>query len=123
MRVLVCLAITLVCTACSTASDTDPAAQFNPLAERYVKLALALGEHDEHYVDAYFGPAEWREQAGEQGQSLEDIKAAATSLAAEIRAIEVSSDDYLLLLRQDYLGSHLESLATVASIRNGETIS
>ena len=123
MRVLFYLAITLLCTACSTAPEPDPAAQFNPLAERYVRLALALGEHDADYVDAYTGPDEWREQAGEQAQSLEDIAAAATSLAAQVRAIEVSSEDYLILLRQDYLGSHLESLATVASMRNGETLS
>ena len=122
MRALICLAVALTCTACSTAPEADSAAQFNPLAERYVKLALALGEHDEDYVDAYFGPAEWREQAGEEGQPLEEIAAAATSLAAEVRAIQVSSEDYLLLLRQDYLGSHLESLATVASMRNGETL-
>ncbi len=123
MRALVCLAIALVCTACSTAPDTDPADEFNPLADRYVKLALALGEHDENYVDAYFGPAEWREQAAENGQSLEGIAAAATSLAAEVRAIQVSSEDYLLLLRQDFIASNLESLATVASMRNGETLS
>ena len=32
----------------------------NALAERYVKLVLALGQHDADYVDAYYGPPEWR---------------------------------------------------------------
>ena len=32
----------------------------NALAERYVKLVLALGQHDPDYVDAYYGPPEWR---------------------------------------------------------------
>ena len=123
MRVPVCLTIALLSTACSEAPDTDPADEFNPLAERYVKLALALGEHDDDYVDAYFGPAEWREQAENDAQSLQDISAAAAGVAAEVRAIEVASDNYLLLLRQDYIASHLESLATVASMRNGETLS
>ncbi len=123
MRVFAGLAITLFCTACSTSPDIDPATQFNPLAEQYVKLALALGEHDEDYVDAYFGPAEWLEQATESGQSLQDIAAAASSLAVEVRSIQLSSEVYLLQLRQDYIASHLESLATVASIRNGETLS
>ena len=27
-----------------------------PLAERYIKLVLALGQHDPDYVDAYYGP-------------------------------------------------------------------
>ena len=30
------------------------------IAESYVRLALAVGEHDPLYVDAYYGPAEWR---------------------------------------------------------------
>ena len=34
------------------------------VAESFVKLALALGLHDQDYVDAYFGPAEWRPRAG-----------------------------------------------------------
>ena len=30
------------------------------IAERYVRLVLAVGQHDPDYVDAYYGPAEWR---------------------------------------------------------------
>src|SRR5574338_468959 len=30
------------------------------VSEQYVKLVLALGEHDRDYVDAYYGPPEWR---------------------------------------------------------------
>ena len=33
------------------------------LAERYVRLVLALGQHDADYVDAYYGPPEWRREA------------------------------------------------------------
>ena len=29
-----------------------------PLAERYVRLALAAGQHDPDFVDAYYGPPE-----------------------------------------------------------------
>jgi hypothetical protein len=32
----------------------------NQVAERYVRLVLALGQHDADYVDAYYGPPEWR---------------------------------------------------------------
>lgn len=46
MRVLSGLALLLFVTACTEHAAPDAAAQFNPLAERYVKLALALGEHD-----------------------------------------------------------------------------
>ena len=41
------------------------------IAERYVKLVLAMGEHDADYVDAYYGPPEWREAA--KGRTLDGI--------------------------------------------------
>ena len=40
-----------------------PASPMNEIAERYVKLVLALGQHDADYVDAYYGPPEWKQQA------------------------------------------------------------
>ena len=32
------------------------------IAEAYVKLVLAIGQHDPNYVDAYYGPPEWKKQ-------------------------------------------------------------
>jgi hypothetical protein len=32
-------------------------------AEQYVKLVLAVGHHDPDYVDAFYGPKEWRDAA------------------------------------------------------------
>lgn len=43
--------------------DPRPASDVNALAERYVRLVLALGQHDRDYVDAYYGPPEWRMEA------------------------------------------------------------
>ncbi len=43
---------------CSAENDS-----MNALAERYVKLVLALGQHDADYVDAYYGPPEWQKDA------------------------------------------------------------
>jgi hypothetical protein len=61
---------------------SDPMA---PLSERYVKLMLAIGVHDGDFVDAYYGPAEWRQQveaAGKRPQAvlLEEGKALADAL-------------------------------------------
>lgn len=122
MRGLVCALIVVLATACSDTSHNTQITDLDALAEGYVRLALALGERDEHYVDAYFGDPEWREQAATEALSLEAITSAATNLAAEIRAVNIG-DDELLRMRQDFLVSHLESLATVAGMRNGETLS
>lgn len=34
----------------------------NRFAERYIKLVLAVGQHDCYYVDAYYGPKEWQKE-------------------------------------------------------------
>ncbi len=31
-------------------------------AERYIKLVLAVGQHDCYYVDAYYGPEQWQQE-------------------------------------------------------------
>src|SRR5918994_151162 len=45
------------------------------LAEQYVKLVLAMGQHDADYVDAFYGPAEWRTQAEAAKRPLADLDA------------------------------------------------
>lgn len=123
MRAITYLVATVLVTACAQESTPDVAAQFNPLAERYVKLALALGEHDAGYVDAYFGPEDWRAAAQENPRSLAEIASDAAALAAEVRAIDTSAAEYLARLRQDFLTSHLESMSVVAQMRDGLTLS
>src|ERR1700736_6100614 len=45
----------------------------NAVAERYAHLVLALGQHDPDYVDAFYGPAEWKTQAEKEKKSLDEI--------------------------------------------------
>ncbi len=52
-----------------------PVAAMNDLAERYVKLVLAVGVHDADYVDAYYGPPEWRAAATEQRRGIAELDA------------------------------------------------
>ena len=52
----------------------------NEAAERYVRLVLALGEHDPDYVDAYYGPSRWRDEVKAAQKPLEEIHAEAVAL-------------------------------------------
>jgi hypothetical protein len=40
--------------------DPSNQTEFNSLAESYVKLVLKIGLYDSDYVDAYYGPEEWK---------------------------------------------------------------
>ena len=56
----------------------------NAVAERYAHLVLALGQHDPDYVDAFYGPAEWKTQAEKEKKSLDQIAAEAAELSATL---------------------------------------
>ena len=97
--------------------------RLDPIAEQYVRLALALGEHDSDYVDAYFGRHEWRELAQQQALPLADITAAADKLIEALQAMDVAAAEPLVGLRHNFLLTHLQSLATVSRVRDGMVLS
>jgi hypothetical protein len=93
------------------------------VAEAYVKLGLALGNHDPDYVDAYLGPSEWREEVKHAKPSLSEIRSRAAEL---INALDVglpSDADELVQLRHRALRKKIESLATRAEILGGRQLS
>ncbi len=80
-------------------------AALDALAERYVKLVLAVGRHDPGYVDAYYGPAPWRESAEtEPPLPLERLGGEAERLLEAIRAAPPSP-------RRDFLERQLVAVA------------
>src|SRR6266576_220144 len=62
------------------AESNSSGADVNALAETYVKLVLAMGEHDADYVDAYYGPPEWRTEAKAKKATVESIHDDAVAL-------------------------------------------
>lgn len=97
-------------------------ARLDPLAERYVRLALALGEHDPDYVDAWYGPAAWREEAHRARRPLADVGRDADVLAAELAALPLQAEP-LPRWRVGYLGAHLRALRARARLLGGQVLS
>jgi hypothetical protein len=92
----------------------------NTIAERYVKLVLAVGQHDADYVDAYYGPPEWKVEAERVKTPLRDIEAAAGRLLTDIPALgESGRGDELIVLRRDYLKRQLEALRARVQMLQG----
>jgi len=63
-----------------------PADPYRPVAEQYVKLVLAVGQHDADYVDAFYGPAEWRKEAEAAKKPLAEIDAEAAEVEKQFAA-------------------------------------
>ena len=72
MRILLSFVFCGLVASSGNAYAPDP---LNPVAERYAHLVLALGHHDPDYVDAFYGPAEWKTQAEQEKKSLDAISA------------------------------------------------
>jgi hypothetical protein len=104
----------------AVAAQPIPSTPMNTIAERYVKLVLALGQHDADYVDAFYGPAEWKTEAERRKVPLREIDAAAERLIADIPApTDADRRDELASLRRDYLKRQLEALRTRVKMLEG----
>jgi hypothetical protein len=77
--------------ACATAPALT--ADLNALAERYVRLALEIGTHEEGYIDAYYGPEAWKTEAEAHPRSVAQLKTDADALRAELAAAVSSAAD------------------------------
>src|SRR5262245_26326748 len=120
--------------------------EMNAVAERYAHLVLALGQHDRDYVDAFYGPAEWKTQAEKEKKSLDRIATEAAELIATLnqdrpspkssplpgrggRDAPVSktsdaeeSGDEMLKLRREYLRKQISALAARVRMLKGEKL-
>jgi hypothetical protein len=110
----------------------------NAVAERYAHLVLALGQHDPDYVDAFYGPAEWKMQAEKEKKSLDAIGAAAQELSAILNRNRPSpssspwpgrggrnalgTDSDLVQLRWEYLLKQIAALAARVRMLKGEKL-
>ena len=104
------------------AADSD-APDMNALADRYVHLVLAVGQHDADYVDAYYGPPEWKQAAEQAGKRpLPTLRAEAGSLAAALGATPVPTNP-IEQLRREYLLKQTGAVATRLRMLAGERLS
>jgi len=104
-------------------SDTADAPALDAVAEAYVKLGLALGNHDPDYVDAYLGPAEWRDAAERSRPSLAEIRGRADELLEALGTAQPSDTDEMVRLRRRALRNNVEALAARAEMLGGRRLS
>ncbi len=101
-------------------TDTTP---MNALAERYVKTVLALGQHDKDYVDAYYGPPEWKREADASKLGLDAIAAQGRAVRADLSKLHGRAATSWSRLRHQYLDRQLASLDARIRMLKGEKLS
>lgn len=103
-----------------------PAPSLNEVGSAYAKLVLALGEHDANYVDAFYGPAAWRDEVKQRAETLPQIEAEAGALLAAVdtaTSAQTLPDPELLPLRREYLKTQLAALQVRAQMLQGRKLS
>jgi hypothetical protein len=120
--VVLCLSLLAASTTGGATPSPTPAAvtSVNKIAEAYVKLVLAMGQHDPDYVDAYYGPQEWKEQSKEK-KPLDAIASEARRLHEQLAKISQPTDE-MEQLRRRYLAKQLSALEARVRILNGERL-
>ena len=96
-----------------------------PVAEQYVKLVLAVGQHDGDYVDAFYGPAEWRTEAEAAKKPLAAIDQQAAAVEKELAGAVVKpapADVEMWGLRRQYLARQLASLRSRVAMLQGKRL-
>jgi hypothetical protein len=121
-----CLAVLLVHAACLAVVEDKGRAEgdsMNALAERYVKTVLALGQHDRDYVDAYYGPPEWRKEAETAKRTLDQIDQDALGVEQALASAAPAADATdIVRLRHTYLTKQVSALRTRVAMLSGKTL-
>jgi hypothetical protein len=95
----------------------------DPIARRYVTLALGLGAHDPNYVDAYYGPDSLRTVARAESLAVTEIRSATDSLIGILGNTVPPYTDSLIRARHRYLRTQLGSMAARAGMLEGRRLS
>lgn len=93
--------------------ESEQVKSMDQLAEDYVLLVLSLGNHDDNYVDAYYGPEQLRETAKQNKASPAVLADQAAELSAKLEAMP-EPDNEMDRLRHHYLKTQLRAVAAHA---------
>jgi hypothetical protein len=91
------------------------------IARDYVRLVLEIGERDNGYIDAYYGPARWRRAAHAHPRSVEQLGIATEALRQRVERIatrELSLDSR----RKAFLAAQLNAAGLRLRLLQGGTL-
>ena len=118
---LLAAALALLLAACATGRAAPDS--LDSIARDYVRMQLEIGEREEGYVDAYYGPPEWQAAARASPRALPELAAAAAALSARTRAVDPARLEPLERRRRAFLLAQLRAAETRLRMLRGEKLS
>ncbi len=116
------LLIATALAACQPAPPSRPSDSLDSIARDYVQLSLTIGEKEEGYIDAYYGPPELQAAAKAEAPklALPELMKRTDALAARVAALEPNGLD---ARRAAFLTAQLTAAKTRLRMMAGETLS
>jgi hypothetical protein len=88
-------------------------------AQDYVRLVLEINTHEKNFVDAYFGPPEWRVDAEAHPRNISELKAEADRIQSTLSAIDTSAQQPMEHRRKAWLKANVASARSRLDIIEG----
>ena len=117
MKKYLIIILVLIITSCKS---NPPSIEI--IAEDYVKLVLEIGQYDNAFVDAYFGPEEWKPtEPKSETLPLDNFVQRANTLISQCDALLVSDNPNLEIARINMLKKQLIAVRTKTEMIGGKT--
>jgi hypothetical protein len=95
---------------CKSHPPTAPSAvTLDSIARRYIRLAVALGEHDADSIDYYVGPKDWVADIRQTAPSLSEIRHSSNELIDTLQAMTMQ--DATSQTRKSFMIGQLQAIA------------
>jgi len=99
----------LVIFAAISAGAAELRATLDEAARDYVHLVLEIGAHEKGYIDAYFGPPEWKIEAEARPRNLSELKAEADRIQSALSEVDASAQTPMEQRRSGWLKANVAS--------------
>lgn len=128
-KLILLVIVALLVTSCDEKNNqkqlSDLEIKMNSVAEGYVKLVLEVGKYDPNFVDAYYGPKEWKpkeENLAFDSTAYSKLVSTADTLLTELEHLSEYSATELETLRYRYLYKQLFAVKTKIIVLNGSIL-
>ncbi len=125
-KIILVITLITIIISCSEKKEqrqlSDLEIKMNDIAEGYVKLVLKVGQYDQNYVDAFYGPVEWKpadKNLEFDSSAYNEMSRYADSLLTELELLSEYNATELETLRYRYLYKQLLSIKTKIEVLNG----
>ncbi len=114
-KIIILSFVLILCVSCAKEKNL----KLDQLAEQYVKLVLEVGLYDNNFVDAYYGPAEWKKIVKEKQFPFKRLKSNTSKILTHLNEIKYPKKEIQSQRRLSFLKKQVIALGARIEFLNG----